>query len=49
VATAIEGLAAEGAIDPPIGRVWTLDQAPEAMASMAERSAVGKVVVSIKE
>ncbi|MBM6545413.1 NADPH:quinone oxidoreductase family protein [Janibacter sp. YIM B02568] len=48
VATAIERLAAERRINPPVGTVWPLEQAAEAMASMAERNAVGKVVVAVK-
>lgn len=49
VATAVEDLAAAGRIHPPIGSVWPLERAAEAMASMAERSAIGKVVVTVKE
>lgn len=49
VALAVEGLAAQGRIHPLVGSVWPLAQAGAAMASMAQRSAVGKVVVAVKD
>ena len=38
-------LVTEGAIDPLVGRVLPLEQAPEALASIADRGTVGKVVL----
>ncbi len=38
-----------GAIKPRIDRVFTLDQAVEALAAVADRSAIGKIVVAIQE
>jgi len=37
----------EGKIQPRVSRTWPLDQAPEAIAHMAARQAVGKLVVTI--
>lgn len=49
VALAVEELAAQGRIHPLVGSVWPLEEAGPAMASMAQRSAVGKVVVRVKD
>jgi NADPH2:quinone reductase len=38
-------LVEEGAVDPLVGEVLPLDQAPQALAKLADRSTVGKVVL----
>jgi NADPH:quinone reductase len=48
VAQAVETLAADGRIRPLIGRVFPFEQAGAAMRSLEDRSAVGKVVVSVR-
>jgi NADPH2:quinone reductase len=42
---ALVRLVTEGAIDPLIGQVLPLDQAPQALAALADRGTVGKVVL----
>ena len=37
----------EGKIQPRVSRTWPLEQAPEAIAHMAARQAIGKLVVTI--
>jgi NADPH2:quinone reductase len=44
---AIDGLAAEGKINPYIGLRVPLDRADEAFAAMADGTLVGKAVVTI--
>src|SRR5919107_306241 len=39
------GLVTSGAIDPLVGQVLPLDQAPRALAALADRGTVGKVVL----
>ena len=34
-----------GAVDPLVGETLPLDQAPQALAKLADRSTVGKVVL----
>ena len=38
-------LVEEGAVDPLVGETLPLDQAPQALAKLADRSTVGKVVL----
>ncbi|QCU78999.1 NADPH:quinone oxidoreductase family protein [Citricoccus sp. SGAir0253] len=45
----LEELLGAGALHPAVGAVYPLERAAEAMASLEERTAVGKVVVSVKD
>lgn len=47
MAEAIEDLAQRGRITPHVGAVLPLDQAAQALASIAGRTAQGKVVVDL--
>jgi NADPH:quinone reductase len=38
-------LVESGAVDPLVGETLPLDQAPQALAKLADRSTVGKVVL----
>jgi NADPH2:quinone reductase len=42
---ALVRLVTDGAVDPLVGQVLPLDQAPQALASLADRGTVGKVVL----
>jgi NADPH2:quinone reductase len=41
----LTGLVQAGEVDPLVGEVLPLDQAPQALAKLADRSTVGKVVL----
>ncbi|WP_068395951.1 NADPH:quinone oxidoreductase family protein [Kribbia dieselivorans] len=49
VARGVEDLALAGRLAPRVGSVWSLAEAGAAMASMSQRSAVGKVVVRVSD
>ncbi|MFI6820082.1 NADPH:quinone oxidoreductase family protein [Micromonospora sp. NPDC050187] len=46
---AIFDLHAEGAVRPPVSRVVTLDETPQALSDLATRRTVGKIVVRLEE
>lgn len=49
VAEGVESLAIDGKIRPLVGATYPLERAGEAMASLENRTAVGKVVVTVRD
>jgi NADPH:quinone reductase len=49
VAADLARMVAEGYVQPIVGQTYSFDQVPDALTAIAERKALGKLVLSIKE